>query len=62
MGDFFIAGDIDAKILKPLRNIPLERSRISEALPETLNNVIPNLDREDFINLILQSKERNLNS
>lgn len=62
MGDFFIAGDIDAKILKPLRNIPLERSSISEALPETLNDVIPNLDREDFINLILQSKERNLNS
>ena len=62
MGDFFIAGDIDAKIIKPLRNIPLERNRISEALPDSLSEIIPNLKKDDFINLILQSKERNLNS
>lgn len=62
MGDFFIAGDIDAKIIKPLRNIPLERNRISEALPDSLSEIIPNLKKDDFINLILQSKENNLNS
>lgn len=62
MGDFFIAGDIDAKIIKPLRNIPLERNRISEALPDFLSEIIPNLKKDDFINLILQSKESNLNS
>lgn len=62
MGDFFIAGDIDAKIIKPLRNIPLERNRISEALPDSLSKIIPNLKKDDFINLILQSKESNLNS
>ena len=62
MGDFFITGDIDAKIIKPLMNTPLERTRISEALPETLNDVIHNLEKEDFISLILQSKEQNLNS
>ena len=62
MGDFFIAGDIDAKIIKPLRNIPLERNRISEALPDSLSEIIPNLKKDDFINLILQSKESNLNS
>ena len=60
MGDFFIAGDIDAKIIKPLRNIPLERNRISEALPDSLSEIIPNLKKDDFINLILQSKESNL--
>lgn len=62
MGDFFIAGDIDAKIIKPLRNIPLERNRISEALPDSLSEIIPKLKKDDFINLILQSKESNLNS
>lgn len=62
MGDFFIAGDIDAKIIKPLRNIPLERNRISESLPDSLSEIIPNLKKDDFINLILQSKESNLNS
>ena len=62
MGDFFIAGDIDAKIIKPLRNISLERNRISEALPDSLSEIIPNLKKDDFINLILQSKESNLNS
>lgn len=62
MGDFFIAGDIDAKIIKPLRNIPLERNRISEALPDSLSEIIPNMKKDDFINLILQSKESNLNS
>lgn len=62
MGDFFIAGDIDAKIIKPLRNIPQERNRISEALPDSLSEIIPNLKKDDFINLILQSKESNLNS
>lgn len=62
MGDFFIAGDIDAKIIKPLRNVPLERNRISEALPDSLSEIIPNLKKNDFINLILQSKESNLNS
>ena len=62
MGDFFIAGDIDAKIIKPLRNVPLERNRISEALPDSLSEIIPNLKKDDFINLILQSKESNLNS
>ena len=62
MGDFFIAGDIDAKIIKPLRNIPLERNRISEALSDSLSEIIPNLKKDDFINLILQSKESNLNS
>lgn len=62
MGDFFIAGDIDAKIIKPLKNIPLERNRISEALPDSLSKIIPNLKKDDFINLILQSKESNLNS
>jgi len=62
MGDFFIAGDIDAKIIKPLRNVPLERNIISEALPDSLSEIIPNLKKDDFINLILQSKESNLNS
>ena len=62
MGDFFIAGDIDAKIIKPLRNVLLERNRISEALPDSLSEIIPNLKKDDFINLILQSKESNLNS
>ena len=62
MGDFFITGDIDAKIIKPLMNTPLESTRISEALPETLNDVIRNLEKDDFISLILQSKEQNLNS
>ena len=62
MGDFFIAGDIDAKIIKPLRNVSLERNRISEALPDSLSEIIPNLKKDDFINLILQSKESNLNS
>jgi lipoate-protein ligase A len=53
MGDFFLIGDIDNKILKPLRNIPLTYEDISSALPETLDDIVLNLKKNDFIDLLI---------
>jgi len=53
MGDFFPVGDIDARILRPLHNIRLEYDDISRALPERLDDIILNMRKEDFVELLV---------
>ena len=53
MGDYFLTGELDA-LLSRLRGVPLEREALHKALPETVGDVVRNLRREDFINLLLQ--------
>lgn len=53
-GDFFLVGDIGRQIIAPLRGLPLEAGRISGALPERLDNVILNLDKDTFVDIITQ--------
>lgn len=54
VGDFFLVGDIDARLIKPLRNVPLEREALEQALPELLNDIVLNLKKTDFVNLLLK--------
>ena len=52
MGDYFLTGDIDNHLLKPLKNICLSEDAIAAALPGTVDDIIMNLTKKDFIELI----------
>ena len=52
MGDYFLVGDIDNRLLKPLKGIPLDADSISNALPDRLDDIILNLNKEQFIYLL----------
>ena len=52
-GDFFIVGDMQATIIKPLTNVPLERDALGQALPDNLSDTITNLDKDSFLNILL---------
>ena len=54
MGDYFLIGELDSQLLNKLKGIPLERAAISRALPDRLDNIIRNLYKEDFIDLLTQ--------
>ncbi len=54
LGDFFIMGDIDTAIIKPLHNVKLNKEQLTKALPKQLDDVIMNLQRNDFIHLLLE--------
>lgn len=56
LGDFFIVGDIDKNITHPLHNVKLADNDIVEALPNRLDDVIMNLKRNDFVDLLLKGK------
>ena len=53
MGDFFLTGDIDNRLLAVLRNIPYTEEAIRQALPQRVDDIIMNLSKEDFIKLII---------
>lgn len=57
-GDFFITGDIDTAITKPLRNVKLDRKAISDALPDRLDDIILNLGKDDFVDFITSGKQK----
>ncbi len=52
MGDFFLVGDIGKGIVNALKNRRLDRETIDKALPDRLDDIILNLKREDFIELL----------
>ena len=53
LGDYFIVGDIDDTILRPLKGVRLEREALEKARPEQLDTAILNLRKADFIDLLL---------
>ncbi|MGM9697041.1 MAG: lipoate--protein ligase [Prevotella sp.] len=53
LGDYFIVGDIDETIIRPLRGVRMEREAIENALPEQLDSAILNLKKADFIDALL---------
>jgi lipoate---protein ligase len=53
MGDFFIVGDIDKEILSRLRNVKMEREAVIKALPERVDNIIHNLNKEILTDMII---------
>jgi len=52
MGDFFITGDMDDGIIRPLRGKPLTREAIDAALPPRTEDIIMNLRRGDLIDIL----------
>ena len=54
MGDYFLVGDLDRQLLDKLKGLPLEHAAISRALPDRIDDVIMNLDKEDFVNILTQ--------
>ena len=53
MGDYFIVGEVDV-LLRRLKGVALNREALEEALPERIDDIILYLEKEDFINLLLQ--------
>lgn len=53
MGDFFLTGDIDNRILKPLQGVHFDEKSINAALPDKVDDIIMNLHKNDLIKLIL---------
>lgn len=51
-GDFFLLGDIDSTLIKPLIGKTLQPEVLNEALPDKLYEIILNLKKEDFISLL----------
>ena len=56
MGDYFLVGDIDNRILLPLHNVALTEEAVTDALPERLDDIILNLRKEDFVRLITSNE------
>ena len=52
IGDFFAIGDVNSSILRRLENVRLDRTDISNALPERLDDIIMNLKKDDFVSLL----------
>ena len=53
LGDYFIVGDVDAMILKPLKGTMLEAEALRKALPDNLDEAILNLRKQEFVELLL---------
>lgn len=51
-GDFFLLGDIDRTLIKPLIGKKLQPEVLNEALPDKLYEIILNLKKADFISLL----------
>ena len=58
MGDYFLVGDIDNRILNPLHNVELSEEAVTNALPEKLDDIILNLQKEDFVRLITNQVDK----
>lgn len=52
MGDFFLLGDIDNRLLAPLRNVAFDKEAVANALPDKIDDIILNLDKKDLIEMI----------
>lgn len=56
VGDYLLLGDIDNQLLNPLHGVELIREKVNEALPERLDNIIMNLEKQDFVSLLVQEQ------
>lgn len=52
MGDFFLIGDLDKGLLDKLKNVPLEAGALHRILPDRIDDVVMNLMKVDFIELL----------
>ena len=54
MGDYFLISDVDSQLLNKLKGVPLERGALRCILPDRIDDIIMNLYKEDFIDLLTQ--------
>lgn len=54
MGDYFLVGDIDNRLLLPLRNVPYTKESVEKALPNRVDDIILNLNKNDLIEMIFK--------
>ena len=54
MGDFFLIGDLDKGLLDKLKDVPLEAGAIHRALPDRIDDIVVNLLKIDFIELLTE--------
>lgn len=59
LGDYFLTGDLNAEIIKPLIGQPYDEQAIREALPDHTEQIIHNLNKDQLTNL-LYGKQKNL--
>lgn len=52
MGDYFLVGDIDNRLLAPLHNVAFNKEAVTKALPDKIDDIILNLDKKDLIEMI----------
>ena len=53
MGDFFLVGDVDNRLLVPLRGVSLERTALEATIPERVDDLVLHLRRDDLLSLLL---------
>ncbi len=53
LGDYFLVGDIDNRLLQPLRGVKLDAEAVGAALPPRLDDIILNLEKDDFVKLLV---------
>lgn len=53
LGDFLVKGDINENIKNRIKNVNLDKESLAKALPKQLDDVIMNLNKNDFINIII---------
>ena len=53
MGDFFLVGDVDNRLLVPLRGVALERTALEATIPERVDDLVLHLRRDDLLSLLL---------
>ena len=54
LGDYFLTGELDQSIIRPLKNVPLECKAVEDALPERIDCVIRNLKKEELVRLLTE--------
>ena len=55
MGDYFLVGDIDNRILYRLRNLPYTWEALEAVIPPHVDDIVMNLKRDELIGLLLNS-------
>ena len=54
MGDYFLIGDLDTGLLNKLKGMPLEAGVLNRILPDRIDDIIMNLLKTDFIDLLVE--------
>ena len=55
VGDFFIVGDLDAALLKPMKGVERSEEALASVIPEHTEEIILHLKREDLISMMTDS-------